>query len=39
MICDNCNNYVCKAYHGTCRKYRLLKLITLGKYNKRRVSR
>ena len=35
MICDKCNNYVCHAYHGTCRKYRLLKLITFGRYNKR----
>ena len=32
MICNKCTNHVCKAYHGTCRKYRFLKLITFGRY-------
>ena len=27
-ICNKCDNYVCKAYHGTCLKYRILKLLT-----------
>ncbi len=35
MICNNCTNYVCKAYHGTCKKYRFLKLITLGRYGRK----
>jgi hypothetical protein len=34
MICDRCDNAICKAYKGTCRKYRLLKLITFGIYGR-----
>ncbi len=34
MICDKCDNVVCKAYKGTCRKYRLLRLITFEIYGK-----
>ena len=34
MICTKCNNYVCKAYKGTCLKFRLLKLITFGRYGR-----
>lgn len=37
-ICTNCNNYVCKAYHGTCRKYRFLKLITFGRYGRKEIK-
>ena len=29
---DKCNNHVCKAYHGTYGKYRLLRLITFGRW-------
>lgn len=36
MICDKCDNAVCKAYKGTCKKYRILKFIlkfiTFGRY-------
>ena len=34
MICDKCTNSVCKAYRGTCRRYRFLKLITFGMYKR-----
>ena len=37
-ICNNCENYICKAYHGTCRKYKALKLITLGKYGHKEIK-
>lgn len=23
MMCKTCNNYICKGYKGTCRKYRV----------------
>ena len=29
---DKYNNNVCKAYHGTYGKYRLLRLITFGRW-------
>ena len=36
MLCSNCYNYICKAYQGTCRKYRFLNLITFGKYRRKK---
>lgn len=24
-MCIKCNNYICKIYHGTCRKYRFIR--------------
>jgi len=26
-MCAVCDNYICKAYCGTCRKYRILKTL------------
>jgi len=26
-ICIKCNNYICKAYSGTCRKYRVIRFV------------
>ena len=26
-ICNKCDNYICKAYCGTCRKYRILRAL------------
>ena len=23
-LCCSCNSYICKAYNGTCRKYRII---------------
>ena len=34
MICHKCTNSICKAYHGTCRRFRFLRFITFGKYGK-----
>lgn len=39
MICHKCTNSICKAYHGTCRRFRLLRFITFGKYGKEMVGR
>lgn len=32
MICNKCFNYICKAYKGTCRKYRFLKFLGIKGY-------
>ena len=35
-MCSTCDNYICKAYHGTCRKYRIscfLKALPQSIYN------
>lgn len=26
-MCEDCDNYICKAYHGTCSKYRFVRFI------------
>jgi hypothetical protein len=35
-ICNSCENYICKAYHGTCRKYRILKALTFWRKHGRK---
>lgn len=27
-MCTKCSNYICKAYKGTCCKYRIIKFLT-----------
>ena len=27
MLCEKCNNDICKVYGGTCRKYRFIRFL------------